>query len=211
MLTLQECAMRYKTDKCKEFYHNYISSYEKIFGDPKNINNVLEIGLGFGDHEKHMLANVTQEYRGGNCLLMWRDYFPGANIFGVDIFAPGMMHGYDRIQTFVADQSSASDLNRVLEAIGGKLDIVIDDGSHLPEHQKLSFMYLERGLSEGGVYVIEDVSPAALEGFRDLSIFPTEFRAHVTRNYEMTIFDTRQEKGIFDDVLVVFKKKITNK
>ena len=37
-------------------------------------------------------------------------------------------------------------------------DIILDDGSHVPEHQIDSFVYLFKNLlSPGGVYVIEDI------------------------------------------------------
>ena len=39
-----------------------------------------------------------------------------------------------------------------------KCDVILDDGSHVPEHQLLSFNYLfENCLNDGGVYIIEDI------------------------------------------------------
>ena len=37
------------------------------------------------------------------------------------------------------------------------LDVIIDDGSHQPEHQMLTASILRWHLAPGGVYVIEDV------------------------------------------------------
>jgi hypothetical protein len=42
--------------------------------------------------------------------------------------------------------------------VDGDLDFIIDDGSHHPEHQITSFIYLfEHGLKPGGIYIIEDI------------------------------------------------------
>lgn len=38
------------------------------------------------------------------------------------------------------------------------MDFIIDDGSHYPDHQLLTFQYFfEHGLKPGGVYIIEDI------------------------------------------------------
>jgi hypothetical protein len=47
-----------------------------------------------------------------------------------------------------------------VEAIGPSLDVVIDDGSHLIEHQIVSFNFLFPRLSDHGIYVIEDTGGA---------------------------------------------------
>lgn len=45
---------------------------------------------------------------------------------------------------FHGDQSKIEDLNHLLNVkqIKNNLDLIIDDGSHFPEHQKISFKYL---------------------------------------------------------------------
>ena len=40
-----------------------------------------------------------------------------------------------------------------------KFDIIIDDGSHQPAHQKTSFNTLWPNLNDGGLYIIEDFHP----------------------------------------------------
>ena len=37
------------------------------------------------------------------------------------------------------------------------IDVIIDDGSHIMEHLKTSFMHLFPKLSSGGIYVLEDL------------------------------------------------------
>jgi hypothetical protein len=43
-------------------------------------------------------------------------------------------------------------------------DIIIDDGSHLPEHQLVSFTALFPFVRPGGVYVIEDIETSYFDG-----------------------------------------------
>lgn len=55
------------------------------------------------------------------------------------------------------DQSKISDLHKVKNIIDNA-DFIIDDGSHHPEHQLLTFNYLfDNLLNLGGVYIIEDI------------------------------------------------------
>jgi hypothetical protein len=58
---------------------------------------------------------------------------------------------------FQGDQSNLEILKHVCQTIG-KCKLIIDDGSHVPEHQLKTFYHLfENLLEDGGVYVIEDV------------------------------------------------------
>jgi hypothetical protein len=61
---------------------------------------------------------------------------------------------------FKGNQAKPRHLKRLLEQknVTGELDLIIDDGSHHPAHQVISFTYLfEHGLKPGGVYIIEDI------------------------------------------------------
>ena len=60
-------------------------------------------------------------------------------------------------KVFKGDQSKKEDLDRVILEIK-KANIIIDDGSHLPEHQLFTFNYLfEKLLDFDGIYIIEDI------------------------------------------------------
>lgn len=61
-----------------------------------------------------------------------------------------------RIKVFHGDQSEKAFLASLVEARPAGWDIIIDDGSHLPEHQILSFKHLFPALRPGGLYVVED-------------------------------------------------------
>ena len=48
-------------------------------------------------------------------------------------------------------------MNRLLSQIKHPIHFICDDGSHVPEHQLLTFNTLFSRLEIGGVYVIEDI------------------------------------------------------
>jgi hypothetical protein len=206
-MDLQSCALEFPSDKCKIWGHDYISGYEELFSDIKNsVKNMLEIGIGCKEHEKGMKTSTTL-YNSGNSLRMWKKYFEYANIYAIDIKPDIMITDESRITTYIADQSSHNDMMNVVNKINAPLDIIIDDGSHIPIHQVISFCILEPFLSEKGIYVIEDVSSNSFEKFKDLSIFPEEYREIIKDKYTVKIFDTRLKTGISDDILFCLIKK----
>ena len=75
--------------------------------------------------------------------------FPNAQIVGFDINPDCKRFEEDRISVVTGDQTDT----KLLQSLGG-FDVVIDDGSHVREHQSQSFNALWP--STRGVYVIED-------------------------------------------------------
>jgi hypothetical protein len=64
----------------------------------------------------------------------------------------------DRFTIFKYDQSNKQHLNELINKIGYKeLDFILDDGSHIPEHQIMSFNILFDLVKDGGIYIIEDI------------------------------------------------------
>lgn len=210
LTSLNDLAIHYVTDKISSIAHDYIPGYTDLFESKRtSVQCVIEIGIGLGGHYESML-NIHPDFRIGNCLKMWRDYFPNAHIYGLDIIECPELSNESRITTFVADQSNHEDLFRVISTIGEQntVDIIIDDGSHLLEHQVISFMFLSKYLStEGGIYVIEDVQSAHIESFKTLGVFPEDFREYITNHFEVRWYDTRTNTGCSDDFLMVFIRK----
>ncbi len=87
---------------------------------------------------------------------MWEEFFPNARIFGIDIDEKCRELGGNRRRIFIGNQSDTVFLNRCIAEIGCNIDIVIDDGSHIPAHQIKTFNTLFPVLSSHGIYVIED-------------------------------------------------------
>lgn len=198
----------YPTDKCIQFGHNYIPGYSQVFSPVKeSTTTVLEIGIGCGPHETAMKRGCAG-FRAGNSLRMWRDYFLNAQIYGADILPSTVPDTEERITTVIADQSSEKDLVNLAILAGGKFDIIIDDGSHYAQHQQFSFSVLEKYLAENGIYVIEDVQPEYIEQFKNLAIFPPAVQEIICAKYDCSWFDTREQTGIRDDFLMVFKRRI---
>ena len=79
---------------------------------------------------------------------MWADYFAHGKIVGIDI-APKTLALGPRITTLVGSQDDPVFLNRLTDE-HGPFDIIIDDGSHVPNHVAASFYALFRGLPSAG-------------------------------------------------------------
>lgn len=121
----------------KTTYHEYDKYYPMFFDKWRNDSiNIFEIGL---DEGKSM--NV------------WQNYFPYSKIWGMDI---SKSFKNARCEVFVGNQNNMDDLKRIVNHVP-KCNIIVDDGSHVPEHQLKTFHYLfENMLDWGGVYIIED-------------------------------------------------------
>ena len=67
---------------------------------------------------------------------------------------------------YTGDQSDTKFLQRMKADLDHKLfDIIVDDGSHVPWHQLLTFeIMFETWLKPGGIYIIEDVETSYLDG-----------------------------------------------
>ncbi len=133
----------YRTDKGKG--HNYIPHYHHHLQKYRRQKiKLLEIGVGGYD----------RPHKGGKSLRMWRDYFPYAQIYAVDIYDKSA-HEADRIRIFQGSQVDEAFLEKII-AETGPLDVIIDDGSHVNEHVIKSFAWLFPHLKDGGTYVVED-------------------------------------------------------
>jgi hypothetical protein len=207
--SLEYLAQKYFLDKTRinNHGHNYIPSYNNLFNliNINNVLNLMEIGIGVGDHEK-LYKTVFPQYNEGNSLRMWRDYFKNAKIHGIDINKSNAGDS-NKIFTHIANQNSKDDLEKLVKYIGSNMDIILDDGSHIQEHQVTSFMTLSNFLNDNGLYIIEDILPQYIDNFKNLSAFPKEFVENViNKNYTVYIYDTRSDYGVSNDFIIAFHK-----
>jgi hypothetical protein len=98
----------------------------------------------------------------GGSLQLWADYFGMAShITGIDIDERCLAYAeYPQIQVYHFDQTDP----RIGEI--GSFDIVIDDGSHVRQHQESSFKLLWPRTK--GVYLVEDIH------WQPLDLAPTD-------------------------------------
>ena len=116
-------------------YHRFYPHHLDRFRDRQG--NLVEIGVDEG-----------------RSLQLWRQYLPMAFLHGVDI---GMDLEGDRLIVHRCDQSDGDQLRVVAERIGSAF-AVIDDGSHVPEHQLQTFnLFFDVVLQPGGIYILEDI------------------------------------------------------
>jgi hypothetical protein len=95
---------------------------------------------------------------GGGSLEMWRDYFgPKARIYGVDIQPAYKSYENEAVQMFIGDQGDRNFWKSFRQAVP-RVDIVIDDGSHIPAHQAITLEEMLPHVSPGGVFLCEDIA-----------------------------------------------------
>lgn len=139
---LDVIARKYPSDKR---LHGYIPHYRRHFHPWRGRRiKLLEIGIG-GHAEK----------KGGASLRMWKDYFPRAEIFGLDLYDKSYLQE-PRITILQGDQNDPDALDAIARR-HGPFDIIIDDGSHVSEHIITSYRALFPHVTPGGLYVIEDL------------------------------------------------------
>lgn len=152
---LDQLVEKYGTDKNLS---NYNLVYANLFKDRRlKVKRVLEIGIGSFISPWMNFSGIKQyysHYKPGGSLRVWRDYFPNAEIHGVDI-ADDCMVEEDRIKTF---KFSSTDLLEVKSNLFDyEYDIIIDDGDHAALSQLITFKNLAPLLSNDGLYFIEDI------------------------------------------------------
>lgn len=147
MTDLCKLAAKYGTDKLGF----YTAIYDLLLGQfRQQIKTVLEIGIGTVPTMTHVPG-----YKPGASLRMWEEYFPNAEVFAIDV-EPTVLFEEGRIRTRQFDQSKRGELIQAAQWAGSKLDLVVDDGSHVPEHQILSAITLLNFVRPGGFYLVED-------------------------------------------------------
>jgi hypothetical protein len=151
---LCDLAWKYGTDKCPKIKHNYTPIYYDLLKDKRDsFKKILEIGIGDGERMSH--EKIPPHYQKGASLRMWRDFFPKAHIYGVDII-PNCLFQDERITTFLADATNDFELSNIIKDIGSDIDMVIDDGGHSLVSQLQTFGILMPLLKKDVIYIIED-------------------------------------------------------
>lgn len=187
-LKISEILSKYGEDTDKIYHHRYGDAYDQLFSrfDRQAPLNILEVG--------------TQR---GSTLLAWKEYFPNANVIGVDIVdVVPEKYRVDNITRIISDIKKV-DFNE-------GFDIIIDDGSHyLPDMIYVvatQFMLMK----DKGVMILEDIR------FPDLTLdvlnniimdSDIAFPGNTTRaNFHIRYYDNRR-KGAESSFLIALIKE----
>lgn len=154
---------------------NYSNSADnKEFPIPNTFISFLnnrEIGKGiwkwnhyFEIYHKHFSKFIGKEvtimeigiYSGGS-LEMWQSYFGSkCHIYGVDIESACRCYNEENVTIFIGDQEN-KDFWDDIKKKNIKIDILIDDGGHTPEQQRITLEEMLPHINPGGIYLCEDI------------------------------------------------------
>ena len=197
-----------KKYNCDKIEHMYYEVYENDFQHlQKDEIKILEIGIWKGTSHSS-----------------WAEYFPNAQIYGIDIFTrispeevPILKN--DRMHWIKGDSTSEEVKQRIEEKWGNvKFDIIIDDGLHTPEANAKTFLNLIDRLKSDGTFYIEDVWPLDIMteqewNHRWIKSRPEKYNkkswdifAKSIENYKVETVDLRQSSHMPDSYIVKVKK-----
>ena len=124
----------------------------------EQVKLVIECGIGTKKKEiPYNMFNIGYTIPGAG-LRVWRDYFPNAQVIGIDI-DPDIIFTEERINTYVCDQTSPTSIYDFIQQANlqpNTVDIIIDDGFHEFTANITLFENTKHLLTENGVYIIED-------------------------------------------------------
>ncbi|NTW63289.1 MAG: class I SAM-dependent methyltransferase [Chlorobiaceae bacterium] len=93
---------------------------------------------------------------GGGSLEMWKEYLgAGSHIIGIDINPECKAHQADGIDIVIGSQDDPAIIDEIFSKYP-RIDIVLDDGSHMMQHMISSFELLYHRIHSNGVYMVED-------------------------------------------------------
>lgn len=170
MSLLESLFTKYGTDKGIWGYTPY---YEEAMEARRfEVETVLEIGIcGFRDVPNNVV---------GASLFVWRDYFPNAEIFGIDNDGRFIFNDQHRIHTRLCDAYDPIELGKVLKKWGVHFDMIVDDAVHDPAPQRHLLNQLGPWLTDDGRYFVEEACPYKVDGdildFYKAGLHPRAFK-----------------------------------
>jgi hypothetical protein len=128
---------------------HYFDIYDRHFAPFRGRSiNVVEFGVSHG-----------------GSLQMWKDYFgPRAHITGVDIMPKCARFAEDRIDIVIGDQEDRTFLRGLARKLGS-VDVLIEDGGHTAAQQINTFEEFWPYITEGGVFLMEDLHTSYWERY----------------------------------------------
>lgn len=125
----------------KFFWHRYDEVYSGVFSKLSGPIRVLEFGTFKGDSVRYLL-----------------DRFPQARIVSADILETLEYWPSDpRVEYVQIDQGDRKQISTLLRNQSSDWDLVIEDGSHHPGHQRDCLLETLSFLNKGSTYIVEDI------------------------------------------------------
>lgn len=201
-----EAAYFAQTDRIANKWHHYLEVYDRHLSSYRNKPvNILELGV----------------FQGGS-LQVWRRYLgQKAILHGIDIDERCALIDDPDLKIHIGSQTDTDLLGRIANEMGA-IDVIIDDASHISEHQIASFEFLYPLLAPNGIYIVEDVHcsywPDTGGGLRAPRAFMEYAKGLLDRLHARYVLDSDAEArdpgfadvthGIFFyDSMVVFEKR----
>lgn len=162
-------------------------------------------------------------YQGGS-LKMWRDYFgKDAKIFGIDINPECKQFEDENTEIFIGSQEDRNFWKEIRDRIP-KIDILIDDGGHTMQQQKVTFEEMYFHVKDNGLYLCEDLHtsywPVYGGGYRNTESFIEYSKDFIDYINAWHSKDARLQVGNFtrstyslhyyDSILVIEKKPVAH-
>ena len=181
------------TSTDKNTVHSYLELYEKLLSPKKETaKNILEIGIG-----------DFKEKNGGS-IKLWKDYFPNAKIYALDILPKHRVLDEiindKRVVLFTSTNAydekifNENFLNKNL-----KFDLLLDDGPHTLESMKTFIRLYSKVMTDDGILIIEDI--------QSIDWWPILYR-EVPQHLKKFVkhYDLRKNKNRYDDMVFTIDK-----
>jgi hypothetical protein len=180
-----------RTDK--NTVHSYLELYETLLSPKKDTaKNILEIGIG-----------DFKEKNGGS-IKLWKDYFPNAKIYALDILPKNRVLDEiindKRVVLFTSTNAydekffNENFLNKNL-----KFDLLLDDGPHTLESMKTFIRLYSKVMTDDGILIVEDI--------QSIDWWPILYR-EVPQHLKKFVkpYDLRKNKNRYDDMVFTIDK-----
>lgn len=124
----------------------------------------MEMESLFDNRNRHLRRFRGREIRSlevgvysGGSFDMWREYFGAlCEICGIDTEPACKNYERNSVKMYIGDQADRNFWTRFKQEVPS-LDIVIDDGGHLPEQQIITLEELLPNVKPDGVYICDDI------------------------------------------------------
>jgi predicted methyltransferase len=134
----------------------------------------------------------------GGSLRGWRDYFSNSKIFGADIDKDILIQE-DRINTYYCDQTDSSSVKELCSNFDFKFDVVIEDGLHTFEANKIFLENFIDVVKDGGIFIIEDIDIKYFSEFNEYILLNRDKYKH----FELLIIPNEKNKGDNNVIFII--------